>query len=321
MATAITSLAVLADAPVLSEILISVAVGAFIVLGARLLLRLTIDRCRVLATLDDPATALDSLTIVAAAGALTARLTTADASSSMTNALAGITVVAWLVLVPGVARTLSINRHHRNERVSGNWLLIVVATQALATVAALTARTLDAPAVSVAGVAAWIGGIALYAVIAPTLAGKLGHLSARRCFTPDYWIAMGAPAITTLAATTLLTTPAPPLRPLLEAGGIVAWVAASAWIPLLAALDVRANITNFAHVGAARWSTVFPLGMYAAAAQALGRVDNTPTVTHVGEWASWIALAAWTVVAIATSRRSLAPRGMALGHKPSKPTG
>jgi tellurite resistance protein TehA-like permease len=210
------------------------------------------------------------------------------------------------VLVVLVAMTLIANRRHLRPELSGNWLLVVVATQSLAGVTAMTARSWDDPALSVVGLAAWMAGVTLYAVLLLPISRRLRRLAARRRFTPDYWIAMGALAISTLAAAALLQAPGTPLRPLLRSGGLVAWAGACLWIPVLAVADARMIVGDRAGLpSAARWSMVFPLGMFAASAQAYGRADAAPTLTLIGGWAAWVAVAAWAIVAIGTARSAI----------------
>lgn len=137
-----------------------------------------------------------------------------------------------------------------------------------------------------------------YATLIVPVAGALRGLACKRRFTADYWIVMGALAISTLAAATLLQAPGAPLRWLLRSGGIATWIAACMWIPLLVAADLRA-VARHRHwlATSARWSMVFPIGMFSTSAQVYGRVEATSSIVRVGDWAMWVALAAWTIVA------------------------
>ena len=47
------------------------------------------------------------------------------------------------------------------------------------------------------------------------------------------------------------------------------------------------------------FTVVFPLGMYAVAGIYLGRADSLPLVEAVGRTELWVALAAWSLVALA----------------------
>jgi tellurite resistance protein TehA-like permease len=305
MATAIASIATEGAGAGASTLLLWLAAGAFAGLATGTVMRMIVGRAEVMARLRRPRTAFDSLTIVAAAGVLSARFGL-DGRPAAASALAAVTALSWLVLVVLVAMTLIANRRHLRPELSGNWLLVVVATQSLAGVTAMTARSWDDPALSVVGLAAWMAGVTLYAVLLLPISRRLRRLAARRRFTPDYWIAMGALAISTLAAAALLQAPGTPLRPLLRSGGLVAWAGACLWIPVLAVADARMIVGDRAGLpSAARWSMVFPLGMFAASAQAYGRADAAPTLTLIGGWAAWVAVAAWAIVAIGTARSAI----------------
>jgi tellurite resistance protein TehA-like permease len=52
-----------------------------------------------------------------------------------------------------------------------------------------------------------------------------------------------------------------------------------------------------------RWSTVFPMGMYAAMSFALGRALHSGALVDFAEVWVWPALALWAVVALGSLRR------------------
>ena len=306
MATAIASIATDSEAAAASFLLLWLAAGAFALLATGTAFQMIVGRDAMMARLGRPRTAFESLTIVAAAGVLSARFGI-DGHPWVAGVLAAVTALSWLGLVALVATTLVTNRRHLRAELSGNWLLVVVATQSVAAVAAATARSWDDPVLSVVGLAAWVAGVTLYAVLLLPVSRRLRWLAARRRFTPDYWIAMGALAISTLAAAALLQAPGTPLRSVLRIGGLAAWMGACMWIPVLAAVDARAIGGDRRRLpGSARWSMVFPLGMFSASAQAYAGAGPVAIPMPIGEWAMWVALAAWALVAIGTSRRAVA---------------
>lgn len=306
MATAIVSVATESHAATASFLLLWFATGAFVVLAARVVVEVITCRDRLIAELRQPCTAFDSLTIVAAAGVLSTRFS-ADRRPSEVGVLAAVTAVTWLALAALVSSALIANRRGLYGQLSGNWLLAVVATQSVAAAAASIARSWNDHVLSTIGLAAWIVGVTLYGILLAPLSLRLRSLAAQRRFTPDYWIAMGALAITTLAAAALLRAPDMPVRSLIRIGGLATWVGAGMWIPVLVVADGRAlTSSRFRPPSQARWSMVFPLGMLSASAQAYGRVEAAPLVTHIGDWAMWGALAAWAMVAIGTSLNAAA---------------
>jgi tellurite resistance protein TehA-like permease len=178
-------------------------------------------------------------------------------------------------------------------------LLSIVATESLAVLAAGLAGRHEAPLLGVA-VAAWVLGIACY----PLVAGVVLVAAVRTSrFRPDHWILMGALAIATLAGSELLLA-----ARALGAGGqdvlldcaLVTWALASVAIPPLLVAELR---TRRWHYDAARWSFVFPLGMYGAASRVLGGADELVALRGLGTVFFWLALAAWLLTAGGLLRR------------------
>ncbi len=171
-------------------------------------------------------------------------------------------------------------------------LLTIVATESLAVLAAALDRQGDAP-LRVPALALWALGLGLY----PLIAGRVVHGSLRDArFEPTLWIVMGALAITTLAATELLLDHGA----LGSAVALATWSAASAAIPFLVVSELHARRWGYE---VARWSSVFPLGMYGVASRVLGRADGLDSLRTIGTVFFWIALAAWVVTAAGLVRR------------------
>jgi tellurite resistance protein TehA-like permease len=180
------------------------------------------------------------------------------------------------------------------EEAAGS-LLTIVATESLAVLAATLDRHGDAP-LRAPAIALWALGLALY----PLIAGRIVHGAVREAgFEPTLWIVMGALAITTLAASELLLD----RGALGSAVAFATWAAASAAIPVLVVTELRAQRW---HYETARWSSVFPLGMYAVASRVLGSADGVGALRTIGTVFFWLALAAWTLTAAGLARRARA---------------
>jgi tellurite resistance protein TehA-like permease len=165
-------------------------------------------------------------------------------------------------------------------------LLTIVATESLAVLAAALDRHHDAP-LRWAAVALWALGLVLY----PLIAGRIVRDSLRaRRFNPTLWIVMGALAITTLASAELLLD----RRALGPDVALATWAAASAAIPLLAFAELWLREW---HYEVARWSFVFPLGMYGVASRVLEGAEGWAVLQDVGTAFFGIALAAWVLAA------------------------
>lgn len=188
-----------------------------------------------------------------------------------------------------------------STRARGEWLLATVATEGLAILLARLSTTLHWLAVTL-----WALGGALYVTIMWLLVRRLRHARIRpHEFTPDWWIVMGAPAIFALAAATLdrggLSSP-------IGVCGLVGWVIASVWIPVLAAAELWRARTLVPRFMPERWTMVFPLGMYSACGQFGGQVFGLACMHAIGrDWLA-VALTAWIAVAAGEIHHAFRPR-------------
>lgn len=205
---------------------------------AWLLLR---QRRRVARELQHPDRAIDLFTSVAALSVLGSRIGAPPPRLALSVLAAACWLAAWAALAFALRRS--------QASVRGSWLLLVVAAQSLA--------ILLMPLTGLA-VLFWLLGLLLYLPVASLIVRGLY----RRQTEPaaDFWILMGALAISTLAATAVL----PPARAV--AAGLGLWILASAWIPYLLLATRWRSWLRYDHRW---WSLVFPLGMYSAASQAL----------------------------------------------------
>ena len=278
MATGIVSVAAREDGlRVVSAVLAVVAVVALVVLAVMLATRVARNRRAAADALRRP-TVFELLTLVAATDVLGARAQLAG-HADLALWLAAFALVACLVLAPCAARVAGRLR----RRARGDWLNLVVATQSLAVIAG-GHRGLTA-----AGVTLWLLGLVVYAALIGAILPRMAEAWREpRRHTADTWIVMGALAITTLAGA------------LLNVAGIptATWALATVAYAALIALEARVALARVAPPAGRRWSTVFPLGMYAACSHAVG-------LHTLGTVAMGVALAAWLVTTIAVARPSL----------------
>jgi tellurite resistance protein TehA-like permease len=228
----------------------------------------------------------DALTFVAGAAVLGARLT-GSGRIRLAFALWIVAACAWIALLAA--------RPELPRR--GSRLLAVVATESLAVVGTGVAVRWSWHALALVAFALWAAGLLLYVV----LIAPVGVRLARGRFSPDDWISMGALAISTVAATELVHVDGA-----LRDAALGVWAAGTAWIPVLVAADLRCALRP--RRGLARWSTVFPLGMYAVASDTLGRAAGFAPLRAVGGAFLAVALLAWaatcTGLAVNTARRA-----------------
>lgn len=217
--------------------------------------------------------AVRSFALVAGTAVIGADLVLAG-EGGLALAVWGFAVALWLA----VAATI------RGEA-SGS-LLTIVATESLAVLAASLDRQHEA-ALRWPALCFWALGLILY----PLIAGPLVRRSLQeRRFEPTLWIAMGALAITTLAAAELVRDG----HALGVDVGLATWAAASAAIPLLVVAEIRTRRWRYE---VTRWSFVFPLGMYGVASRVLGTAGGPEPLRHVGTVFFALGLAAWVLTA------------------------
>jgi hypothetical protein len=177
------------------------------------------------------------------------------------------------------------------ERASGSDLLPVVATQAVVILAGNVqhhAHALEVPAI--AGLCAGAAGYV-------ALIARFDRRDVARG-AGDQWIAGGAAAITALACATLAGAGD---GEALTVGSVAVWAAAMLWLPFLAGGELRRP--RLGTLGR-RWSTVFPLGMYAAMSFGVAAAADLPAARAFARGWTAVAVAVWAVVALAAARRA-----------------
>jgi tellurite resistance protein TehA-like permease len=89
---------------------------------------------------------------------------------------------------------------------------------------------------------------------------------------------------------------------------LVLWIVAMLWLAVLVAAEVRFPRLGF---DARRWSTVFPVGMYAACSFSAGSALRDGSLTHFAQIWVWVSLAVWALVTLASARAGLRVRAEA----------
>jgi tellurite resistance protein TehA-like permease len=284
MSTGIVSVALKAAGhTVVSAILLAVATGLWVALVV------AVAR----AGLEQKSRAPNSLTLVAATAVVGTRLTLARVPAAGDAALLALAVTFWLALViPGVL--------HRASPVTGSAFLPTVSTQALVVLASTLAIRHQAAWLEIAA----LGGLALGLVLyLPVLVRfDFRQLLAGR---GDHWILGGALAISTLAAANLAASAQPvglgSLKGTLEDVALALFAAAAACLVVLLTGEALRPRPAFDE---RRWSTVFPVGMYAASGLAVAHLTGSGALRNVADAWTWLAAALWLAVALAQARVS-----------------
>lgn len=287
MATGILSIGLhLTDFEVPSVIALMLAAAVWVVLAVDFASRLLWSRERWEAEADTPA----ALTGVAATTVLGTRLALLGWQATAA-ALLILAVVLWPVLLHAVLR-------HWGRALPGAAFLVCVSTQGCAVLAVNLAIVSDRGWLVPVALVFWCFGLALY-----TAASFRFDIQQIWTGAGDQWVATGALAISTLAASKL--------------------VAAHHWTgtpqTTLCALTLALltlNLIGYAILMAAeiasprydirRWATVFPLGMTAVATISTATTLNIPWLRVVGDCLLLVAIGAWmlTFLALIADRKT-----------------
>lgn len=268
-----------------SAVLMWLALAIWVGLGLMLAVRFLAHRPRFLAEAATPA----SLTGVAGTAVLGTRLVVEGWS------WAGIVLLAIAGLL-ALGLFVTVLQHWRRPTVGGSFLL-TVSLQGIAVLCATLAATEDSRGLLVLALVLLAVGLALYLWV-------LRDFDPRQLLEGrgDHWIAGGALAISALASGRIVlaidaTGDLRDLRTLLDGVGVAVLVAALLWLPLLIGGELRRPRLRFS---ATRWATVFPFGMYAAAAFTVGQAGDLAWARDFARGWVWIAFAVWLVVAAMT---------------------
>lgn len=255
-----------------------------------------------------------------------------DLGAALGAALAAAGLAAWLAatwLVPG--RLVCARLRHRPafampDGVNGTWYLWPVATHALAIAAAFGVADGDLPAGpgALAAIVAWSAGVLLYIGTTILVAIRLAVAGPGPAGTrAAYWVAMGAAAISVVAAARVLGLPR--TSAVTAVGPAVTDIALALWYLASALYLVLATLTALWWLQSGRplryqpttWVIIFPLGMYAVASLRLGMAAGVPDMRSAGSVAVWLAALAWVLTAAALAR----PVARRLGNavQPARP--
>jgi hypothetical protein len=291
MATGIVSIGLSLDGrQTLSRILLVIAAVVWVTLGLLLAGRLLLERERVRGEAHSPA----ALTGVAG----TATLGTGLAMLGWNwagIALLAIALALWPLLL---APVLS----HWSTPTVGVSLMLAVSTESLAVLAAALAASEDVDWLLAAALAPFALGLGFYVFVISRF--DIRQLAVGR---GDQWVGGGALAISALAAGHI-TLAARSLGALqgaqtaLQDAAVVLWALSIVWLPVLLAAEL---LWPRPHYDVRRWSTAFPIGMYAACSFDVGSAAHAPGITDFARVWVWVAVVVWLIVCAAMIRRGL----------------
>jgi len=297
------------DVPAVSLPLFAIAAVGWVVLVVLHCWRATRYWTLLRADFTDPRRGFGFFTFVAATDVIGTRCAL-EGFHTLAVVLLVIGALAWFALGYVVPWTAVLNPSIRPALTgaNGSWFIWVVASQSVAVLTASLEPTIHAGrhVFALVAVFSWAVGAFLYAGVGVLVIARLLLYPLRPIdFTPVYWVAMGATAITVLAGARIVQMANAPMvsatRGLIAGSSVMFWAFGTWLVPVLCAAAWWRHITHRIPLvyDATMWSIIFPLGMYAVASYYIGHVDRLPIVRIIGDIMAWVALTAWAIVFVA----------------------
>jgi tellurite resistance protein TehA-like permease len=265
------------------------------------------------------------LTIVAANGVLGSMFAVFNRMTFLLPALFWFSLVLWMLLVYGFLSTVtvSIAKPDLEHGLNGAWLLLVVATEAMAVLGCFLALHTGAPPSLVfTDLAFYLLGTMLYVLLSALIFFRWAFRPMHPAeMGAPWWINMGAVAIATLAGARLMALPGDDpnlvlLQRFVAPFTVMLWATSTFWIPLLVILFIWKELQRGPRgYDPGLWSVVFPLGMYVAATHDYATEAHLQFLDAIPHAVFWVALLAWVLTFVGMWVQLLRPLASQRNHQ------
>lgn len=308
--------------PQIGWALFATNMGAWLLLWLAGFVRAVLDPRGLARNLSRHETGPGYLTLVAGTAVLGSDFGAFQLATWVVIPLFALSIALWWIVQYGFLAGVTEGRGKPplESGLSGQWMLLVVATQAVASLGADVLRAHGGPPGLAFVCYAWVLlGCIYYLLLGAIVLFRFTFVPMPpEDLTGPWWINEGSAAITVLAGGRLMAIPgltigAFALRDLLSPLVIVFWADATFWIPLLVVLFAWKLLTRLGKLGYAvtLWSVAFPLGMYCAATLELETVYGLGFLHPLARAFFWIAFLVWCATfaaALLTGARTILGR-------------
>ncbi len=311
MATGIVSLAVhIFDHLLLAQILFYINIAAYITLCVLFVLQISFYWKRFRSNFLNLERNMGFLSFVAANCILGSQFVTISSHYTFGIIFLIVGLLSWLFLIYSLI-VIHIEKRYKPSLkvISGTWLLIVVATQAVSLLSVQLVDKLPVPYEKglLFSLLLFLLGCVFYLILITLIIYRLlfFEVRAKKLGTP-YWISMGADAITVLAGTSLIANVGNwqvlnDLLPFLKGLTLLFWAIGTWWIPVMLLLGIWRHIIKKIPLkySSLYWGMVFPLGMYTVCTVKLSHIFELSYLMSIPSLFVIISFCTWALVLIA----------------------